>query len=446
MFSPFRVIAATALAVAVGLPGPTNAAAAPVDDARSVRELADAIDLSFGVAVDRDSLADATYGALVADNATTISTRDELSFAVVQPTQGSFDFGAAEEVVDFAVDHGLTVRGHDLIAPDELPAWITQGTWDATTLTDVLTDHVTTVIAHFDERNPGVITEWDVAARVVRADGTQRPSVLQSVLGDSWLDTAFAAARAADPDATLYYDDFYDDLAMAQEAAMSGNAIVPGADASRSTCDLVAKCVAVSAMVRGLLDRGVPIDGVGFESHLFSPEPLDLATFSSWVSDTGLSWAVTEFAVPLPATEVAAEEMLAYQAEIYGAALTACIDSPDCATFITWGVSDGSSSIAAETGGVYGGALWFDVEGRPKPAHDAVRGVLVARAPAAAPATTEVPASIDAGATALADESTTAEAATGADSSSALQPILIAVGAVAAVAVVVLVLRRRRSA
>lgn len=447
MFSPFRVIATTVLVAAVGLSGAVGAAAQATDD-RSVRELADSLDMSFGIAVDGDSLGDDHYDALVAANANTISTRAELSFAVTQPTQGTFDFAAAEAIVDFAVEHDLAVRGHDLIAPDRLPAWITDGTWDAATLTGVLTEHVTTVIAHFHERNPGVITDWDVAARAVQADGTARESVLHSVLGDAWLDIAFDAARAADADATLFYGDFFDDASIVRDAALAGQPIVPGADASRSTCDLVAKCVGVSALVQTLQAQGTPIDGVGFEARLFSAEPMDFAQFHAWVDDLGLEWAVTEFDVPLPATETATAEMLEYQADTYRAALTACLDAPSCDTFVTWGISDRYSPLPAETGGVYDGALWFDADDQPKPAYTAIRGVLAERAGPPTPTTTE-PAPSDADAMASerapSPEADDSSPDAGAGGSSVVAPALIGGGALLAVAAVVFALRRRSS-
>ncbi len=51
------------------------------------------------------------------------------------------------------------------------------------------------------------------------------------MIGDDYIRLAFEAARSGDPDAELFYDDFYDDLAVTQDAVASGVAIVPGANA-----------------------------------------------------------------------------------------------------------------------------------------------------------------------------------------------------------------------
>ncbi len=324
-----------------------------------MRTLADDARISLGAAVDAAGLGDAAYRDLLAEHVNLLSTRGDLSMATVQPERGSFDFGDVEAIVDFGVENGVAVRGHELIG-GAVPAWVSSGSWTAETLSDVLREHVTTVIGHFRERNPGVITQWDVVGDAFLPDGSPRPTIWQQVIGDDHLRIAFEAAREADADATLFYDDFYDDLAVTQDAVASGTAIVAGANAERTTCDAVPKCVAVRDRIGALVADGVPIDGIGFQSHLFSPDPADFAQLSGWVDELGLQWAVTEFDVPLPVTEIDNPVSLDFQAEVYAAALTACVDAPGCDTFVTWGISDRFSPIPAETGGAFGGALWFD--------------------------------------------------------------------------------------
>jgi endo-1,4-beta-xylanase len=456
MFSPRRLLAAAALASASAVAGPAAAWAgsptvpsgieAPAATA-GVQELAAALDFNFGAAVDAETLDDPAYQDLLTANVTTVSTTSELSFATVQPEPGVFDFTSAEQILDFAEDNGLTVRAHDLIRTDELPAWITDGAWDATSLSQVITDHVTTVVRHVEQRNPGIVTDWDVVGRALLPDGTLRPSVFQTVLGDGYLKVAFDAARAAAPDARLFYGEFFDDVVVTQEAALAGQPIVPGANAAQSTCAAVAKCAGAVALVSSLLERGTPIDGVGIEAHLFSPEPVDLAAFSAWVSDLGLQWAITEFDVPLPATEVATPEVLSFQADTYRAALSACVESPSCDTFVTWGISDRLSTMAEETAGVYGGSLWLDANDQPKPAYEAIRGVFTElvgtlEPPATSTPTTDAPAIADAAPSSVADD--TADGTVDDDSANPVVPILVGLGALAAIGVVVLVVRRRR--
>jgi len=413
---------------------PTTATA----QSTSLRELADDAGLRFGAAVDADGLGDESYRLLLADQTNLLSTRSDLSMAVVQPEPGTFDFGAAEDIVDFAVEVGVPVRGHELLG-GAVPAWVAAGSWTAETLTEVLTTHVTTVVSHFRERNPGVVIQWDVVGNAFLPDGSLRPTIWQQVIGDDYIRLAFDAARDGDPDAELFYDDFYDDLAVTQDAVASGVAIVPGANAERTTCDAVAKCSAVRDRIGALVEAGVPIDGIGFQAHLFSPDPADFGQFNDWVGDLGLRWAVTEFDVPLPVTEVDSPDSLRYQADTYAAALSACVDDPGCDTFVTWGISDRFSPIPAQTGGAFGGALWFDANDVAKPAFDAMVDVL---APLAAPTTTVSTPQSEPSAPQTTVSPVTSEPD---DGSTATAPVLIGLAALGVIAALIVVVRRRRS-
>lgn len=431
-----RPLVAAVLAVSLAGSLETNAGA----QSAGLRDAADATGIDFGAAVTVAALGDDAYRQLLVDNVNMVSTVAELDMATVQPRPGAFDFGPADAVVDFAVEHGLTVRGHALIGGGRLPEWVTNGSWTADSLTEVLRTHVSEVVGRYAERNPGVVTEWDVVEEAFLPDGSRRPTIWQQVIGDGHVAVAFEAARAADPDALLYYDDFYDDLAVTQDAVANDVAIVPGATAERSQCADIPKCVAVEAMISSLTASGVPVDGVGVQAHLLSPDPLDLGTFSAWIEGLGLGWAVTEFDVPVPATEVANPDTLAFQAETYRAALQSCVDAEGCDTFVTWGITDRLPPTPDTTGGAFGGGLWFDVADAPKPAADAMRSVLAVAEPE--PMTTEA-ASTTAATTTPAD---TVAAAAPTDDGSSSPPTALIVGAVALAAgvLVILLLRRRR--
>ena len=409
----------------------------------TLRPLADAAETSLGAAVDVDALDDAGYRTLLVDHVNLVSTKGDLSMAVVQPEQGVFDFSRAEAIVDFAVEHDMVARGHELIS-GAVPGWVGAGTWTAESLGQVLRDQVTAVVEHFRERNPGVIVQWDVVGDAFLADGTPRPTIWQQVIGDDHLRIAFEAAREADPGALLFYDDFYDDVAVTQDAVASGVPIVPGANAERTTCDAVPKCVGVRDRIAALVADGVPIDGVGFQSHLFSPDPADFNQFTAWVGELGLSWAVTEFDVPLPVTEISSSETLEFQARVYADALAACVDAAGCDTFVTWGITDRFSPIPAETGGAFDGALWFDVNDQPKPALDAMAQVLSERGPPVSAPSTDPADGLGADSTA---DSTVAPVADSADDGDGSPVVAVLVGLVALglIAAVITIARRRRS-
>ncbi len=267
-----------------------------------------------------------------------------------------------------------------------------------------------------------------------------RDSIWRRVIGDDYLRIAFEAARAADPAAQLFYDDFYDDLSVTQDAVDNGVAIVPGATTERSNCADVAKCVGVQATLAALVAAGVPIDAVGLQSRIRSPDPVDITRFSTWVEDLGLRWAITEFDVPLPVTEIDNPQSLTFQAQVYADTLSACVESTACDTFVTWGVTDRVPPTPDSTGGAFGGALWFDATDAPKPAFDAMAAVLeqsstVVPTTDASP-TNSTPATVPATIVAPTDD-------TGIDTG-VVTGLVVGGLALAVVAGVVVILRRRR--
>jgi endo-1,4-beta-xylanase len=407
----------------------------------SLRPLADDAGVLLGAAIDADALADDDYRQLLVDHVNLASTQGDLSMAAIQPEPGVFDFTRFDAIIDFAAEHDMVARGHELIN-GAVPGWVSGGTWTADSLEQVLREHVTAVVEYSRERHPGVVIQWDVVGDAFLADGTARPTIWQQVIGDDHLRIAFEAARAADPDAVLFYDDFFDDVAVTQDALASGIPIVPGANAERSTCDVVPKCVAVRDRMAALVAAGVPIDGIGFQSHQFSPDPVDLTQFTMWVGELGLDWAVTEFDVPLPVTEVANPESLEFQAQVYADALAACADAVNCDTFVTWGVTDRLSPIPAETGGAFDGALWLDANDAPKPAFDAMAQVLTQRGPPAPTAS--------AGPTVEAtSESTVAPdpaASSGDDGDdTTIVAVVVGLAALGVIASIIVIARRRRA-
>ena len=413
--------------------------ASPVDaQSAGLRQAADAAGLHFGAAVTVTALDDDTaYRQLLVDNVNMVSTVSEVDFGVVQPEPGVYDFAAADALVDFAAENGLTVRGHGLISPDGLPDWITGGSWTPEALTAVLSDHVTEVVGRYAERNPGVVTQWDVVDEAFLPDGTLRNSLWRQVIGDDFLRVAFEAARTADPGALLFYDDFYDDLSVTQDAVDSGLAMVPGATADRSDCALIPKCTGVRSTIASLVAAGVPIDGIGFQAHLLSPAPVDFTTFSPWVDDLGLEWAITEFDVPVPVTEITNPDTLAFQADVYATSLSACLDADSCDTFVVWGVTDRLPPTPDTTGGAFGGALWLDAVDAPKPAAEAMAGVLEAAGPE--PSTTDVAVTEPS----TAPDATSPPAEQSGDDSNTLVAVAVAAGALAVVGAVILLARRR---
>src|SRR5690606_2583475 len=173
-----------------------------------------------------------------------VTAEDQMKFDALQPTEGNFTYGTADQMVDFAIDNGMQVRGHALVWHRQTPSWVFTGTRDQVLAR--MQNHITKVMQHFQGR----VKVWDVVNEAIMDDGSYRTndetedqrSGWYGALGDSYIAEAFKAARAADPSAKLFYNDYYNYHPARREAIFN--------------------------MLKDLLDAGVPVDGVGLQAHL----------------------------------------------------------------------------------------------------------------------------------------------------------------------------------
>jgi endo-1,4-beta-xylanase len=125
-------------------------------------------------------------------------------------------------------------------------------------------------------------------------------------------------------------------------------------------------------LVRKLKASGVPIDGVGLQSHLSAEHPpnLDGALANlKRLAALGLEIHITELdvAITLPVTA----EKLQLQGNIYRDYVKTCLSVPSCKVIVTWGVGDQYSWVPRFIPGK-GAPLLLDDALRPKPAYYAV--------------------------------------------------------------------------
>ena len=160
-------------------------------------------------------------------------------------------------------------------------------------------------------------------------------------MGPDYVAIALKAARAADPNAKLYINDY--------------NVETDGPK-MRALYDLVASLKAA----------GAPTDGVGLQSHLVAgAAPGDISAFMQKFASLGVDVAVTELDLRLPLP--VSNRSLAAQAADYASIAAACRATPRCVGVTTWGITDDYSWIQSRISG-YGAALPFDDNYRPKPA------------------------------------------------------------------------------
>ncbi|HEY6798957.1 MAG TPA: endo-1,4-beta-xylanase, partial [Kineosporiaceae bacterium] len=222
----------------------------------------------FGAAVDANRLRDPQYTATLDANFTAVTPENAMKWDATEPVRGTFTFDGADMVFDHATRRGMKVRGHTLVWHAQLPAWVGNlPTADA--LRSAMKAHITGVMSHYKGR----IYSWDVVNEAFQdgGSGAHRSSPFQDRLGNGFIEEAFRTARSVDPSAKLCYNDYNID-------------------------GVNAKSNAVYAMVKDFKARGVPIDCVGFQSHLgnVSTVPGDYQANMQRFADLGVDVPITE--------------------------------------------------------------------------------------------------------------------------------------------------------
>jgi endo-1,4-beta-xylanase len=291
----------------------------------------------FGAALDPDAFDEKPYRNLAATQLTSVTPENAMKWESVEPTRGQFHWTDADALVAFAKAHGQKVRAHTLVWHSQLPPWLIQGQFSPQELRDLMVAH----IAAEAGRYRGAIYAWDVVNEPFADDGGWRKSIWYEAMGPDYIAIALRAARAADPDAKLYINDY-------------------GVETDGP------KMRALHELVASLKHEGVPIDGVGLQSHFMAGSaPADLASVMADFAALGVDVAVTELdlRIRLPADA----KSLAAQAGDYGSVIRACRATPRCVGVTAWGITDDRSWVPSFFSG-YGAALPFDETYRPKPA------------------------------------------------------------------------------
>ncbi len=272
--------------------------------------------IEIGTAINNDGFAgggQAYRDALLRHDAFTAESA--MKMLELQPARGSYNFARADGMVSWARANGKQIHGHNLVwcADQWTPAWVVQGSWTRATLLAVMQDHIRTVMRHWE----GQIPSWDVVNEAIEADGSMRDCVWRRVIGPDWVEQAFKAARAADPTAKLYLNEF--------------GADTPGA-----------RFNATEALARDFKARGVPLDGIGLQYHVYGREPFQYLTEEVLrrIGALGLTAHISELDDKTSPIAGTLEEKLAKQGQTFQTIASACQAVPACTRVTTWGVSD----------------------------------------------------------------------------------------------------------
>jgi len=308
----------------------------------TLRAQADARGFYIGAAVNNGLVQEADYAMVLASQFNLLTTENALKFGIIHPDPDRYNFNGADEIISFAQANGMKVRGHTLVWQRQMPEWLQYGEWTPEQVQEILYNHIQTVVGRYR----GQIYAWDVVNEALTGRGSFGNTFWYQNLGPEYIDLAFQWAHEADPDALLFYNDY---------------------DAEA----LNAKSDGVYDLVKGMQERGIPIDGVGMQFHIRTGMDQNLDTVAQNIqrlADLGLQVHITELDVTVP--DDPTEEDLGAQAETYRKVLDICLSEPNCTALVIWGFTDKYSWREVPKPGY--GALIFDENFLPKPAYFAM--------------------------------------------------------------------------
>jgi len=320
--------------------------------------------------------------------------------AAADPTQ---DFSLATTVEDTAKSYGMKIHAHTLLYNLAEPTWLTgcattnvnpltcKTPYTSEQLRQIMQYHIQTVMKYYKARYPGMFITWDVANEIAYGDDyPSRHSVFEKIVDPAtnqnsytyYLKLAFQYAQQADSDAHLCLNEnTFEDI-----------------DSARAK--------RVYQFVKTLKNSGAPISCMGYEMHkslvtdtsafAFSSENALLESMQRFGS-IGINVFLTEMDVgvptvsqmpltgaAIPSTSTQATSYWTAQADVYGAALRACLASMNCEGAIFWDLNpmynwegtSGGLNLYGMPAGFGGDATIFNANNSPKPAFTSVQTAL----------------------------------------------------------------------
>ncbi|KAI3650903.1 hypothetical protein MP228_004384 [Amoeboaphelidium protococcarum] len=245
--------------------------------------------------------------------------QNSCKMAQMLPAQGQPTYEKCDATAEFSRANNMKLRLHTLIwGSAAVPGFCQSKSPEQ--LKQIYVDHITQVMKHYCSYDNIIgIDVVNEALSDSQADVNKSP-LHYNTKNEVWakipdyIGLAFKTARAACPTAKLFYNDY--------------------------TLYTPNKFTALLHMLQDFKERGIPIDGIGFQQHLgVFKDPIDtnpskerlLECFQK-IGEFGLEVQITEYSVNCEG------DCTTNQTPITMKNIEACVESPNCNTFFVWGL------------------------------------------------------------------------------------------------------------
>lgn len=322
---------------------------------KTILSLADVYKEYFkiGAAVRVEDL-DGNHGELLKKHFNSITAENAMKFGEIQPIEGKYNFSKTDKMKEFALINNLKMRGHTFVWHNQNPSWLFLDKNGEQVSKQLLISRLKEHAKVVTDRYKDVIYAWDVVNEAIEDKSGQqyRDTAWRRILGEDYIKTAFEIVKEADSRSELYYNDYNNE--MPEKLDKSYN------------------------MLKDLLQKGTPIDGVGIQAHWNITDNNLIQNLRNAIekyASLGLKIQVTELDVSMfnfedrrKDLQEPTSEMLHLQEEMYNNIFKIFREYRDVVNSVTfWGISD--KYTWKDGFPVVGRKDWpmiFDVNGQPK--------------------------------------------------------------------------------
>ncbi len=306
--------------------------------------------LAIGTAVMTGQLADAEFQRLLLTQFSQVTPEYEMKMEAVLKDDGTFDFRAADALAAFCRGHGLRLHGHTLIWYDQAPPAFRRIGGQGGVFANAYRNYILAVAGRYR----GQCSGWDVVNEPVAEEGNgYRDCLWSKNLGMvDYVATAFRHAREADPQATLFLNDYNLESKPAKRASFL-------------------------RLAETVLRSGAPLGGLGAQTHLdVDVAPGAVRACIRDLAQLGLPIHLSELDCSTRVRGGSDAQRAERQARLYGEAAEAMAALPASQRYALtlWGIRDQDSWLRRppREGDGSDKPLAFDDLGRPKPAAAAI--------------------------------------------------------------------------
>ena len=344
-------------------PNPPQPPVSGVDPLKQSLVDAWSADIDVGAAITNEKISsEHEERRLLLENFNSVTAEFEMKADQITQSPGSYDFSVVDQIVDFAENNGMDIRGHALLWYRSTPNYMTG------TTPMVMRDNLESFISTYVDRYKGRIRIWDVVNEPTTDNGSDATAPYRddewfAGVGKDYLDWAFNAARAADPDARLFLNDYNTELAGKRGSFL--------------------------AILQDLLDRDIPVDGVGHQLHLNYQTSIESVRAAIEAVDdlgAGLEQHITELDISVyadppecfgngvncqpdlgPELSSVSTQIQRAQLNLYKDIFALAAEKTSVTSLTLWGISDASTWLNSWPINRANHPLLFDRNFNPKP-------------------------------------------------------------------------------